>query len=201
MPISHLLDNSIVWSLSRFPSRPSARPCHDATPLPDTPPLRIRLPEVPTDVHANQEYAAKTLRSTALAKKKPPVGVSSPQLFSWRGGYSDRCRRGSQRVHVLAHSRASSRSETCRPSARVEEVLTRTGQDRSFCSRFPGWTMVWFVVASGPVLLRLSRPFFRWLQPFRRGGPQGDLPFARRKRLGIAPLRFLANQVIACRAA
>ena len=31
---------------------------------------------------------------------------------------------------------------------------------------------------------------------FAAAETQGDLPFARRKRLGIAPLRFLANQVI-----
>ena len=35
------------------------------------------------------------------------------------------------------------------PRARVEEVLARTGQDRSFCSRLPGWFMVWFVIALG----------------------------------------------------
>ena len=42
------------------------------------------------------------------------------------------------------------------PRARVEEVLARTGQDRSFCCRLPGWFMVWFVIALG--LLRLLPP-------------------------------------------
>jgi hypothetical protein len=37
---------------------------------------------------------------------------------------------------------------------------------------------------------------------FAAAEPQGDLPYCEaRKRFGIAPPRFLANQVIACRAA
>ena len=88
------------------------------------------------------------------------------------------------------------------PRARVEEVLARTGQDRSFCSRLPGWFMVWFVIALGLFCCDCYRQVFRWLQPFRRGGTPGRSTFCEaRKRLGIAPLRFLANQVIACRAA
>ncbi len=88
------------------------------------------------------------------------------------------------------------------PRARVEEVLARTGQDRSFCSRLPGWFMVWFVIALGLFCCDCYRQVFRWLQPFRRGGTPGRSTFCEaRKRLGIAPLRFLDNQVIACRAA
>ena len=83
------------------------------------------------------------------------------------------------------------------PRARVEEVLARTGQDRSFCSRLPGWFMVWFVIALGLFCCDCYRQVFRWLQPFRRGGNPGRSTFCEaRKRLGIAPLRFLANQVI-----
>ena len=55
------------------------------------------------------------------------------------------------------------------PRARVEEVLARTGQDRSFCSRLPGWFMVWFVIALGLFCCDCYRQVFRWLQPFRRG--------------------------------
>ena len=59
------------------------------------------------------------------------------------------------------------------PRARVEEVLARTGQDRSFCSRLPGWFMVWFVIALGLFCCDCYRQVFRWLQPFRRGGTPG----------------------------
>ncbi len=83
------------------------------------------------------------------------------------------------------------------PRARVEEVLARTGQDRSFCSRLPGWFMIWFVIALGLFCCDCYRQVFRWLQPFRRGRTPGRSTFCEaRKRLGIAPLRFLANQVI-----
>ena len=63
------------------------------------------------------------------------------------------------------------------PRARVEEVLARTGQDRSFCSRLPGWFMVWFVIALGLFCCDCYRQVFRWLQPFRRGGNPGRSTF------------------------
>ena len=128
--------------------------------------------------------------------------MSLPQLYSWQGGYGDRYRQGSQRVRVLAHSRASPRSETYHPSRTGGGVLARTGQDCSFCSRLPGWFMVWFVIALGLFCCDCHRPVFRWMQAFRRGGTPGRSTVCDvRKRLGIAPLRFLANQAIACRAA
>ena len=63
------------------------------------------------------------------------------------------------------------------PRVRVEEVLARTGQDRSFCSRLPGWFMVWFVIALGLFCCDCHRQVFRWLQPFRRGGTPGRSTF------------------------
>src|SRR5208337_323120 len=63
----------------RFPSRPSARPRDDAAPLPDTPPLRIRLPEVPTDLHANQEYVAKPLLNVS---EHPAVSMAPAALIA-----------------------------------------------------------------------------------------------------------------------
>src|SRR5271157_1745211 len=38
----------------RVPSRPFARPRDDAANLPEAPPLRIRLSELPTNLHTNQ---------------------------------------------------------------------------------------------------------------------------------------------------
>jgi Insertion element 4 transposase N-terminal len=139
--------------------------------------------------------------NSSCQQRKPPASMSLPQLYSWQGGYGDRYRQGSQRVRVLAHSRASPRSETYHPSRTGEEILARTGQDRSFCSRLPRWFMVWFVMALGLFCCDCYRQVFRWLQPFRRGRTLGRSTFCEaRKRLGIAPPRFLANQVIACRA-
>ena len=89
------------------------------------------------------------------------------------------------------------------PRARVEEVLARTGQDRSFCSPIAGMVHGLVCHRSGPVLLRLlppGLPLAATVSP-RRNPRAIDLLRRRGKRLGIAPLRFLANQVIACRAA
>ncbi len=87
------------------------------------------------------------------------------------------------------------------PRAQVEEVLAQTGQDRAVCKRLPGWFMGWFMMALG-LCCRDGyrdgyRQIFRWLQPFRPGGVPGRLTLCEaRKRLGIAPLRVLAERVI-----
>ena len=84
------------------------------------------------------------------------------------------------------------------PRARVEEVLARTGHDRAHCSRLPGWFMVWFVIALGLFCRDSYRQVFRWLQPYRSkaGTPRRTTLCEARKRLGIAPMRLLAEQVI-----
>ena len=83
------------------------------------------------------------------------------------------------------------------PRARVEEVLARAGHDRTDCRRLPGWFMVWFVIALGLFCRDCYRQVYRWLQPFRPGGtpPRTTLCEAR-KRLGVAPMRILAEHVI-----
>lgn len=83
------------------------------------------------------------------------------------------------------------------PRARVEEVLARTGHDQAPCSRLPAWFMVWFVIALGLFCCDCYRQVFRWLQPFRKGStPQRTTLCEARKRLGVAPMRLLAEQVI-----
>jgi Transposase DDE domain/Insertion element 4 transposase N-terminal len=83
------------------------------------------------------------------------------------------------------------------PRARVEEALARTGLDRAHCARLPGWFMIWFVIGLGLFCRDCYRQVFRWLQPFRKGATPGRTTLCEaRKRLGIAPLRFLAEQVI-----
>jgi hypothetical protein len=83
------------------------------------------------------------------------------------------------------------------PQARVEEVLAQTGHDRRMCKRLPGWFMVWFMIALGLCCRDCYRQIFRWLQPFRPGTVPGRSTLCEaRKRLGVAPLRVLAEQVI-----
>src|SRR5215210_8012439 len=83
------------------------------------------------------------------------------------------------------------------PRARVEEALARCGQDRARCPRLPGWFMVWFVIALGLFCRDCYRQVFRWLQPFRPGAipPRSTFCEARR-RLGVAPIRHLAEDTI-----
>src|SRR3954463_11173059 len=83
------------------------------------------------------------------------------------------------------------------PRARVEGVLAQTGHDRARCRRLPGWFLVWFVIALGLFCRDCYRQVFRWLQPFRPGAipPRSTLCEAR-QRLGVAPMRLLAEQVI-----
>src|SRR3954471_14753893 len=86
------------------------------------------------------------------------------------------------------------------PRADIEAVLARTGHDRAHCRRLPAWFMVWFVIALGLFCRDCYRQVFRWLQPFRKGGtPRRTTLCEARKRLGIAPMRLLAEQVIQLR--
>ncbi len=83
------------------------------------------------------------------------------------------------------------------PRARVEVALACTGHDRAFCPRLPGWFMVWFVIALGLFCRDCYRQVFRWLQPFRPGAIPPRSTFCEaRQRLGVAPMRLLAEQVI-----
>jgi hypothetical protein len=83
------------------------------------------------------------------------------------------------------------------PRADVEAVLAQTGHDRAFCSRLPAGFLVWFVIALGLFCRDCYRQVFRWLQPFRPGATPGRSTLCEaRKRLGIAPLRLLAEQAI-----
>jgi hypothetical protein len=86
------------------------------------------------------------------------------------------------------------------PRARVEGVLAHTGHDRVHCPRLPGWFMVWFVIGLGLFCQDCYRQVYKWLQTFRKGATPGRTTLCEaRKRLGIAPLRLLAEQVIQLR--
>ena len=100
-------------------------------------------------------------------------------------------------MRVLAHSRASPRPETYHPP-RPRGRGPRPDRPRPpHCPRLPAWFMVWFVIALGLFCRDCYRQVFHWLQPFRNGGTPGRSTFCEaRKRLGVAPMRLLAEQVI-----
>jgi hypothetical protein len=83
------------------------------------------------------------------------------------------------------------------PRARVEDVLARSGRDRTVCPRLPGWFMVWFIIALGLFCRDCYRQVFRWLQPYRPGANPPRSTFCEaRQRLGVAPMRHLADAVV-----
>jgi hypothetical protein len=82
------------------------------------------------------------------------------------------------------------------PCATVKAILKKTGHGRR-CPRVPNWFMVWFVVGLGLFHGDCYRQIFRWLQPFRRWGTPGRSTLCEaRKRLGIAPFRWLYDGVV-----
>ncbi len=79
----------------------------------------------------------------------------------------------------------------------VQAVLRQTGQDRRHCRRVPPWFMVWFVIALGLFGGDNYRQVYRWLQSYRRRGTPGRSTLCEaRQRLGVGPLRLLAERVV-----
>jgi hypothetical protein len=84
------------------------------------------------------------------------------------------------------------------PRAALQRALQRVGQDRAPCKRLPGWFLLWFVIALGLFCRDSYRQVYRWLSSFRRGhGTPGRSTLCMaRQRLGVAPLRALADEVV-----
>jgi Insertion element 4 transposase N-terminal/Transposase DDE domain len=87
------------------------------------------------------------------------------------------------------------------PRAKVNTILRQTGHARRRYLRLPAWFMVWFVIALGLFCRDSYRQVFKWLQPFRRKGtPERSTFCEARQRLGVIPLRRLAEQAVALQA-
>src|SRR5690242_4889390 len=82
------------------------------------------------------------------------------------------------------------------PPDALADALRAAGR-AARCPRLPDPFMVWFVVALGLLATACYRAVFRWLQPFAPGRTPGrsSLGMARR-RLGVAPLRRLAEATL-----
>ncbi len=83
------------------------------------------------------------------------------------------------------------------PRAKVEPVLRRTGHATRRYLRLPAWFMVWFVIALGLFCRDSYRQVYKWLQSFKPKGTPGRSTFCEaRQRLGVVPLRRLAEEVV-----
>ena len=83
------------------------------------------------------------------------------------------------------------------PLTAVRAALRATGQDQRRCPRLPKWFMVWFVIALGLFCTDRYGQVYKWLQPWRRRGTPGRSTLCEaRQRLGVAPLRVLADRVV-----
>jgi hypothetical protein len=80
----------------------------------------------------------------------------------------------------------------------IAKALTRTGIGRRKCKRLPRWFVIWLVIALGLFCPDSYRQVFRWLHRFsKKGGTPGRSTICEaRKSVGVAPLRWLAEQVI-----
>jgi hypothetical protein len=83
------------------------------------------------------------------------------------------------------------------PKELMTQVVAESSLPSNFCRRLPNWFMLWFVVAIGLFCTDSYRQVFKWLQPFRRKGtPRRSTLCMARLRLGVAPLRRLAERVV-----
>jgi hypothetical protein len=87
------------------------------------------------------------------------------------------------------------------PRAAVQAALRATGQHQRRCPRLPKWFMVWFVIALGLFCTDRYCQVYKWLQRWRRRGTPGRSTLCEaRQRLGVAPLRVLADRVVGLQA-
>ena len=82
------------------------------------------------------------------------------------------------------------------PCSLLKASLKATGSNR-YCRRVPKWFMLWFVIGMGLFATDCYRQIFRWLQRFRKNSiPLRTTLCEARQRLGVAPVRWLMNQVV-----
>jgi hypothetical protein len=82
------------------------------------------------------------------------------------------------------------------PRKTVQAVLNKTQARQRFCKRLPGWFMVWFVIGLGLFSSDSYRQVFRWLQRRKCTVPGRSTLCEARHSLGVAPLRWLAEEVV-----
>jgi hypothetical protein len=82
------------------------------------------------------------------------------------------------------------------PRKTVQAILKKTRARQGFCKRLPGWFLVWFVIGMGLFCRDSYRQVFRWLQRRQTAVPGRSTLCEARHSLGVAPLRWLAQEVV-----
>jgi len=83
------------------------------------------------------------------------------------------------------------------PSSLIKQVMKQTGLGRRYCKRLPVMLLTHFVLALGLFCRDCYCQVFRWLGRFTPGGvPDRSTLCEARKRLGVRPLRLLADHVV-----
>jgi len=79
----------------------------------------------------------------------------------------------------------------------IAKALRSSQGKHRYCRRLPRWFVVWFVIALGLFCRDSYRQVFRWLQRFRSNATPGRSTLCEaRKSVGVAPMRYLAEEVI-----
>jgi len=79
----------------------------------------------------------------------------------------------------------------------IAKALRASCCKHRYCRRLPRWFVVWFVIALALFCRDSYRQVFRWLQRFRSQGTPGRSTLCEaRQSVGVAPLRYLADEVI-----
>src|SRR6266540_5438629 len=83
------------------------------------------------------------------------------------------------------------------PQWLIEQVTAQSGVDRRFCKRLPAVLLMHFVLGLGLFCRDCYCQVFRWLRRFTPGSIPGRSTLCEaRKRLGVRPLRLLADRVV-----
>jgi hypothetical protein len=83
------------------------------------------------------------------------------------------------------------------PRKAIAKAMKSSRCKHRYCRRLPRWFVVWFVIGIGLFCRDSYRQVFRWLQRFRRKSTPGRSTLCEaRKSVGVAPLRYLADEVI-----
>jgi hypothetical protein len=79
----------------------------------------------------------------------------------------------------------------------IAKALGASRCKHRYCRRLPRWFVVWFIIALALFCRDSYRQVFRWLHRFRSKGTPGRSTLCEaRKSVGVAPLRYLAEEVI-----